>query len=95
MRSSIILNSILVVVWGCFTLSCSEPAQESEAGTPKNDVTSYLGQWTFDFGKRSVGWLQVRQEEGYLDADLMWGGGSVAYGLPYVYVAEGKLHLGS
>src|SRR5690554_494403 len=94
MRSSIILNSILVVVWGCFTLSCSEPAQESEAGTPKNDVTSYLGQWTFDFGKRSVGWLQVRQEEGYLDADLMWGGGSVAYGLPYVYVAEGKLHLG-
>src|SRR5690554_5560716 len=94
MRSSIILNSILVVVWGCFTLSCSEPAQESEAGTPKNDVTSYLGQWTFDFGQRSVGWLQVRQEEGYLDADLMWGGGGVGYGQPYVYVAGGKLHVG-
>ena len=31
---------------------------------------------------------------GYLDADLMWGGGSVAYGLPYVYVAGDKLYIG-
>ncbi|MFA5650958.1 MAG: DUF1080 domain-containing protein [Proteiniphilum sp.] len=68
--------------------------QDSRADTPQNDVSSYLGQWTFDFGQRSVGWLQVRQEEGYLDADLMWGGGGVAYGLPYVYVAGGKLYVG-
>lgn len=94
MKSSIILNSMLVIIWGCLTMSCSEPKQVSQANTPRNDVSSYLGQWTFDFGQRSVGWLQVRQEEGFLDADLMWGGGSVAYGLPYVYVAEGKLIVG-
>ena len=74
--------------------SCSEKKQDSSVAVPQNDVSSYLGQWTFDFGQRSIGWLQVRQEEGYLDADLMWGGGSVAYGLPYVYVAGDKLYIG-
>jgi hypothetical protein len=94
MRSATILSLILVIVWGCLSLSCREAKQDSHVDTPQNDVSSYLGQWTFDFGQRSVGWLQVRQEEGYLDADLMWGGGGIAYGLPYVYVAGGKLYLG-
>ncbi len=94
MRSLTILSLISVIVWGCFSLSCSEAKQDSRADTSQNDVSSYLGQWTFDFGQRSVGWLQVRQEDGYLDADLMWGGGSVAYGLPYVYVGGGKLYVG-
>lgn len=94
MRSATILSLFLVIVWGCFSLSCGEVKQDSRADTPQNDVSSYLGQWTFDFGQRSVGWLQVRQEEGYLDADLMWGGGGIAYGLPYVYVAGGKLYVG-
>ena len=90
MRSSTILSLILAIVLG----SCSEKKQDSSVAVPQNDVSSYLGQWTFDFGQRSIGWLQVRQEEGYLDADLMWGGGSVAYGLPYVYVAGDKLYIG-
>ncbi len=90
MRSSTILSLILAIVLG----SCSEKRQDSSVAVPQNDVSSYLGQWTFDFGQRSIGWLQVRQEEGYLDADLMWGGGSVAYGLPYVYVAGDKLYIG-
>ncbi len=90
MRTSAILSLILVIVLG----SCGEKRQDPSVAVPQNDVSSYLGQWTFDFGQRSVGWLQVRQEEGYLDADLMWGGGSVAYGLPYVYVAGDKLYIG-
>lgn len=94
MKSLTVLRLLLVIVWGCFSLSCSETKQDSQVSAPQNDVSSYLGQWSFDFGQRSVGWLQVRQEEGYLDADLMWGGGSVMYGLPYVYVAGGKLYLG-
>lgn len=94
MKSSNLLSLILVIVWGVVSLSCNETKQDSNAAAPQNDVSSYLGQWTFDFGQRSVGWLQVRQEEGYLDADLMWGGGSVAYGLPYVYVAGDKLYIG-
>ena len=90
MRTSTILSLILAIVLG----SCSEKKQDSTVAVPQDDVSSYLGQWTFDFGQSSVGWLQVRQEEGYLDADLMWGGGSVAYGLPYVYVAGDKLYIG-
>ena len=90
MRTSAILSLILVIVLG----SCGEKRQGPSVAVPQNDVSSYLGQWTFDFGQKSVGWLQVRQEEGYLDADLMWGGGSVAYGLPYVYVAGDKLYIG-
>jgi len=43
----------------------------------KTDISEFLGQWTIDIDGGSVGWLEVRQEEGYLDADILWGGGSV------------------
>lgn len=49
----------------------------------------FLGRWALQF-EQGIGWLEVRQEEGFLDADLLWRWGSV---LPVanVYVAEGKL----
>lgn len=84
MKTSLVLSLILFNVLVCF----------SSADVPHNDASVYVGQWSFDFGNGSVGWLQVRQEEGYLDADLMWGGGSVMYGLPYVYIAGNKLIVG-
>ncbi|MFA5818564.1 MAG: DUF1080 domain-containing protein [Bacteroidales bacterium] len=43
----------------------------------KTSISEFLGQWTIDIDGGSVGWLEVRQEEGYLDADILWGGGSV------------------
>ena len=43
----------------------------------KTDISEFLGQWTIDIDGGSVGWLEVRQEESYLDADILWGGGSV------------------
>jgi len=43
----------------------------------KIDTSEFLGQWTIDIQGGSVGWLEVRQEDGFLDADLLWGGGSV------------------
>ncbi|MCX6320999.1 MAG: DUF1080 domain-containing protein [Bacteroidia bacterium] len=43
----------------------------------KTDISEFLGQWTIDIDGGSVGWLEVRKEEGYLDADILWGGGSV------------------
>lgn len=94
MKSSMSVCLVFVIIWGSFLMSCNEVKQDSRTNMPQNDVSSYLGQWSFDFGRGSVGWLQVRQEEGYLDADLMWGGGSVMYGQPYVYVAGGKLFVG-
>jgi hypothetical protein len=57
----------------------------------KADISEFLGQWTIDIQGGSVGWLEVRQEEGYLDGDLLWIGGSV---LPVsdVYLA-GDMYL--
>jgi len=43
----------------------------------KTDISEFLGQWTIDIEGGSVGWLEVRQEENFLDADILWGGGSV------------------
>ena len=43
----------------------------------KENITEFLGQWTIDIEGGKVGWLEVRQENDYLDADLLWIGGSV------------------
>src|SRR5512146_1011779 len=43
----------------------------------KTDISQFLGQWTIDIKDRGVGWLEVRQEDKYLDGDLLWIGGSV------------------
>lgn len=45
--------------------------------SPKTDIADFFGQWTIDIEGGSVGWLEVRQEDNYLDADILWGGGSV------------------
>lgn len=49
----------------------------------------FLGRWALEF-EEGIGWLEVSQEEGFLDAELLWRSGSV---LPVanVYVAEEKL----
>lgn len=73
---------------------CSEVERSSDI---QDEHSQFLGQWTFDIGDGGImnaGWLNVRQEDGYLDADVMWGGGGIAYGLPYVYVADNTLYLG-
>lgn len=94
MKSITVISLIVAISLACFTLSCSKNKQATSLDLPQNDVSAYLGQWTFDIDNSSVGWLQVRQEEGYLDADIMWVAGSVYYGLPYVYAAGDKLILG-
>jgi hypothetical protein len=44
---------------------------------PKTDISEFIGQWTIDIAGGSVGWLEVRQEDNYLDGEILWGGGSV------------------
>ncbi|HXK62217.1 MAG TPA: DUF1080 domain-containing protein [Acidobacteriota bacterium] len=46
------------------------------AGSLAADPQPYLGRWAL-FLPNGAGWLEVRQEEGYLDADILWYGGSV------------------
>jgi hypothetical protein len=49
----------------------------TEVTPQKSDISVFLGQWTIDIEGGSVGWIEVRQENNYLDADVLWGGGSV------------------
>jgi len=37
----------------------------------------FYGMWTIDIEDGSVGWLGVNEDKGFLDADLLWQGGSV------------------
>jgi hypothetical protein len=41
------------------------------------DISEFLGQWTIDIEGGTVGWIEVRKEDNYLDADILWGGGDV------------------
>lgn len=52
------------------------PAQAADSADAGRDT--YLGRWAFDIPE--VGgpvWVGIRQEDGYLDADMLWVGGSV------------------
>jgi len=49
----------------------------NKVSIPKTDISEFLGQWTIDIKGGSVGWIEVRQEDNYIDADILWGGGSV------------------
>ena len=61
------INFILLVV---FVLA----AFISNAQDSKKD---FFGMWTIAIEGGSVGWLEVHDKEGFLDADLLWKGGSV------------------
>ena len=68
---SILLGTLLI-------FSCSDTKKESDSvPLQKTDISEFLGQWTIDIEGGSVGWLEVRKEDNYLDADILWGGGSV------------------
>lgn len=57
-----------------FTSCNQEPAS---VPVPKTDISEFLGQWTIDIEGGSVGWLEVKKEDNYLDGSVLWGGGSV------------------
>ena len=40
-------------------------------------VDPFLGYWALTTPEGRAGWLSVTQENGYLDASILWGGGSV------------------
>lgn len=55
--------------------SCKNQGAREETGA--TDIRSFLGQWTITDADGGVSWLEVRQEDGFLDADLLWRSGSV------------------
>jgi hypothetical protein len=82
-----ILTYLAAVLVSLSIISCNvkpkvEPVQ-------KTDISEFLGQWTIDIAKGGVGWLEVRQEAGYLDGGLLWGGGSVVP-VAQIYLVKDK-----
>ena len=76
MKTKLVLFSLSFGILLFF--SCSGSKNEPAVTEPqKTDISEFTGQWTIDIEGGSVGWLEVRQEDGYLDADVLWGGGSV------------------
>ncbi|WP_375583963.1 DUF1080 domain-containing protein [Cyclobacterium xiamenense] len=69
--------AVLIIVLCCFATSFAE--------TPRDNP--FLGMWGLEIEGGGVGWLHVSEEKGYLDAELLWIGGSV---LPvaHVYLAD-------
>ena len=54
----------------------------------------FLGVWALDLDYESsnAGWMEIRQEDGYLDASVLWQGGSVNP-VEFVYTAENHLMI--
>lgn len=78
MKKNLFLPAVALLALSA--VSCSNEPQVVTEPVQKTDIGEFLGQWTIDIGKggiNNVGWLEVRQEEKYLDGDLLWGGGSV------------------
>jgi hypothetical protein len=62
------------------------------AGSVFGADNPYLGNWALTIPGGGAGWLGVTQEKGYLDASLLWGGGSVVP-VASVFVDDGKLYV--
>jgi len=54
-------------------LSLLIPCVTTRAG----EADAYIGRWALTIPGGGAGWLGVTQENGYLDASVLWGGGSV------------------
>ena len=79
MKKSIHYAAVLL---GLGFMCTSVPAAEQ--------TNSYLGRWALTIPGGGAGWLGIEQKPGYLDASILWGGGSVLP-LDSVYVDEGAL----
>ena len=84
--STLILSILLIA----FMVSACNNSPKSLSKTTPAQVSDFLGQWTLTIDGGWVGWLEVRQEGGYLDADLLWKWGSVSP-VAHVYLQGDQL----
>jgi len=82
MKKSFLTTGIVIA----FMLIVSQLSKASDGPEP------YLGCWALTLPDNVPGWIEIRQEDGYLDGDILWGGGSVLP-LANVYMDGDKLVL--
>jgi len=83
-------TQLLYVMLIAVMLTACNNKQKSISNTAPAQVSDFLGQWTLTIEGGWVGWLEVRQEENYLDADLLWKWASVSP-VAHVYLQGDKL----
>ncbi len=62
------------------------------AAASSQDVRPFIGRWALDLPDNGAGWLEVTQQNGYLDGAILWYAGSVEP-LDSVYFDGGKLYV--
>jgi len=73
------LTSLIVAI-GCGSVSGA------------GEADPYIGRWALTIPGGGAGWLGVTQEDGYLDASVLWGGGSVVP-VDSVFLVEDSLYV--
>lgn len=74
MNKSICYILVFLALW----LTCvSVPARLSSPKSAAETANPYIGHWALTIPGGGAGWLGVEQKDGYLDANILWGGGSV------------------
>ena len=79
-----ILFRLSTIIFFILHLSIISHSQDNVKSADK-----FLGMWTLDIEDETVGWLHVYNDQGYLDADMMWVGGSVVP-VGHIYMANDK-----
>jgi 3-keto-disaccharide hydrolase len=78
-------NARHLLVFLALCISCTTVLAASPADP-------YLGRWALTIPGGGAGWLGVEQKDGYLDASILWGGGSVVP-VDSVFVIEDELYV--
>ncbi|MBK9391929.1 MAG: hypothetical protein IPN68_17720 [Bacteroidetes bacterium] len=73
-----------------FMITSCKPQTATQPAAVKTDISEFVGQWTIDVEGGGVSWLEVTQQDSYLDGKLLWVGGSV---LPVSGVFLAKDHV--
>jgi hypothetical protein len=70
-KLSLLRLCVIITVTAVLSLPVSGQKIKNE------DKTDFTGQWTLDIEGGGVGWLEIVQQDGYMDGKLLWKGGSV------------------
>lgn len=84
----------LLLILTVLAVSCNTTNKESLTPEEEVPLDFYTGSWALDldYENSNAGWLEIRQENDYLDADLLWRWGSVSP-VEFVYYADNRVNL--